>query len=263
MRLKRILFAIAAAAAIAASAQAAAKAPGKSTVHLRNGQFVTGTITERNSERVVIVSSDDNLKYEFAASDIDHISHEAKKKNYDTSKFRGFIDLGYGFGFGSPRNNFWAVETSFGYQITPHYYLGAGLALHNFNPCIASYPMRTDKETLQPNDPDWKYPFIPIYLEGRYNLRSESHNTPFLSLKAGATFINHDGFYASPAIGWHFKAKQYFSFNVSVAYALQTASYKLWCTGDTPGAIPDYSGSSYLSKGTAFHNVMVKAGIEF
>ncbi len=262
MRAKRI-FSLLIAAAITSSALAAGKAPKRSTVHLRDGQFVSGVITQRTGDRVEIISDADSIKYTFATTDIDHISHEATHKNYDTSKFRGFIDLGYGFGLGAPRNSFWAIETSFGYQITPYYYLGAGIALHNFKACIDSYPMRTDKSELQRNDPKWKYPFIPIYAEGRYNLRSESHNTPFASLKVGATFINHKGFYASPTIGWHFKSTQFFSFNIGVAYSLHTAHYKLWCTGDTPGAIPDNSGSSYINKGCAFHNVTIKLGVEF
>lgn len=248
---------------IALTAMAAGKSPKRSTVHLRDGQFVTGIITQRTADKVDIVSDADSIKYSFATTDIDHISHEAARKNYDTSKFRGFIDLGYGLGLGAPRNNFWAVETSFGYQITPKYYVGAGIALHNFKACLDSYPYRTDKVGNVRNDPNWRYPFIPIYLEGRYNVRSESHNTPFVSLKVGATFINHKGFYTSPTVGWHFKAKQYFSFNVGVAYSLHATNYKLWCTGNTPGAINHSSGTCYVNKGTAFHNVMVKVGVEF
>ena len=48
-----------------------------------------------------------------------------------------------------------------------------------------------------------------------------------------------------------------------MGYALHTAHYKLWCTGDTPGAIPDKSGRSYLDRNGIFHNAFLKLGVEF
>lgn len=234
----------------------------KSTIHLRDGRTVEGVITSRD-EKQVVISTIDGIDYTFAMSEVDRIEHLARKKNYDTAKFRGFIDAGYSLGVGEPRNNFWLIETSFGYAITPRAYLGAGVGIHQFNPVLKSYPLRYDKAQPEQNDPNWKYPFIPVYVEGRYSFKNESHNTPWVSLKVGATFINHSGFYTSPSIGYHFKSNQFFSFNVGVGYALHTAHYKLWCTGDTPGAIPDMSGSSYLDRSAIFHNFFLKAGVEF
>lgn len=234
----------------------------KATIHLRNGKTLEGVIMSRTEQQVVL-STLDGVDHTIAMSDIDHISHATRKKNYDTAKFRGFIDLGYSLGVGEPRNDFWLIETSFGYAITPRTYIGAGIGLHSFKPVLKSYPQRTDKAQPEDNDPNWRYPFIPLYLEGRYSFKNESQNTPWVSLKLGATFINHKGFYTSPSIGYHFKSNQYFSFNVGVGYALHTAHYKLWCTGDTPGAIPDKSGSSYLDKSAMFHNFLLKAGVEF
>ena len=235
----------------------------KSTVHLRNGQWVTGVITNRDDKTVEIENEADGLKYVFLVDEIDNITHETKKKNYDTSKFRGFIDLGYSLGMGAPRNDYWLVETSFGYEFTPHYYLGLGVGLHNFEAKVGSYPMRYDLTVPEHINPDWKYPFIPVYVEGRYHVKSENGNTPFVSLKLGATFINHAGFFASPTLGYHLASNRVFSFNVGRGYALQTATYKAWCTGETPGAIPDHSGKSYLKKTSLFHNALVKVGVEF
>ena len=234
----------------------------KVKIHLRNGQVVEGVITSRNEQQVEVETLN-GLNYTFAMSDIDHISHETRKKNYDTAKFRGFIDVGYSMGVGTPRNNFWLIETSFGYAITPRAYVGAGIGMHSFNAVLSTYPMRNDLAQPEHNDPKWKYPFFPVYIEGRYCFKNESSNTPFVSLKVGGTFINHKGFYTSPSIGYHFKSNQFFSFNVGVGYALHTAHYKLWCTGNTPGAIPDTSGSSYLDKNAVFHNFFLKAGVEF
>ena len=243
----------------------AAKADEKNvTIHLRSGQVVTGTITNRDEQVVTVINYADNQTYNYTKDEINYISHESKKKNYDTSKFRGFIDLGYSLGVGSPRNDYWLVETSFGFAFTPRTYLGAGIAVHNFNAKVDTYPL-AEGGTIrgQHNDPEWRYPFIPIYLEGRYSFKSESFNTPFVSLKLGGTFINHKGFFGSPTIGYHFKSNQFFSFNVGVGYALQTGSYKLWCSGDAEGAIKDDSGYTYLDKKQAFHNFFVKVGVEF
>ena len=196
--LKKLFFAlIVAAVALSANAE---KKPAKVQIHLRNGQVVTGVITERD-ERVVTIANDaDHATYHYTMDEINYIDHLTKKKNYDTSKFRGFIDLGYSMGVGAPRNDYWLVETSFGYAFTPKTYLGLGVAIHDFKPVEKSYPMfwnQTKENAGKRNDPAWRYPFIPFYLEGRYNFMSESKNTPFVSLKVGGTFINHKGFLIS------------------------------------------------------------------
>ncbi|HAP49833.1 MAG TPA: hypothetical protein DCQ56_01225, partial [Porphyromonadaceae bacterium] len=171
--MKRLYVILCMVALLAITSLAAEKAARKSTIHLRSGEFVTGVITARDNQMVEIVT-DDQMKYVYDMSDVDYITHDVKKKNYDTAKFRGFIDLGYSLGVGEPRNNYWLIETSFGYQVTPLWYVGAGVALHHFKANVGSYPLRNDKTVPEPNDPDWKYPFIPFYLNGRYNLRSES-----------------------------------------------------------------------------------------
>jgi len=238
------------------------KSSRKSTIHLKSGEYVTGIITSRD-EHSVEVMTDGDIKYVYLTDEIDYISHERRTKNYDTSRFRGFVDVGYSLGVGAPRNDYWLVETSFGYQFNAHYYLGAGIGLHNFHARVGSYPLRTDLAVPEPNDPDWGFPFIPVYVEGRYNVRSETLGTPWASVKLGASTFNHSGFFASPSLGYHFGSSQYFSFNIGLGYALHTAGYKLWCTGETPGAIPDNSGHSYLDKTGVFHNVFVKVGVEF
>ena len=232
-----------------------------STIHLKNGEYVTGTIVSRDDKMVEIMVND--IKYSYSIDDINYISHNTKKKNYDTSKFRGFIDLGYSWGVGEPRNDYWLVETSFGYQLTPNWYLGAGIALHNFDAKLDTYPFRYDKPDPIHNDPEWKTPFIPLYAEGRYSLRSENYHTPWASLKIGANVINHTGFFMSPSIGMHFATNQYFTINLGVGYAMHTAKYKYWCLGNTPDAIADNKGGSYVNKHQAFHNLFVKVGVEF
>ena len=260
---KLLLLLVAAVMAMSAMAGNDDATSRKSTVHLKSGEFMTGVITSRNDQTVEIVS-DDGIKYVYTMAEVNYISHEHKKKNYDTSKFRGFVDMGYSMGFGAPRNDYWLVETSFGYQMTPHMYLGAGVGLHKFKADISSYPMRNDYAEPRPNDPDMdKFPFVPLYADLRYNMRSENFHTPWAGIKVGGSVFNHGGVFISPSIGYHFASSQFFSFNVGLGYALHTAHYKLWCTGETPGAIPDKAGHSYLDKTGVFHNAFLKVGVEF
>lgn len=231
------------------------------TIHFKSGEVMTGVITSRTAGEVVI--NVDDVTYSYSLDDIAYISHETKKKNYDKARFRGFIDAGYAWGLGEPRNSYWLIETSFGYQVTARVYLGAGVALHSFHPDLGTFPMRLDLATPTHNDPDWSGPFVPLYAETRYNLRSENYHTPWASLKVGANVINNTGFFISPTIGWHFATNQYFTLNVGVGYALHTTHYRLHCLGDTPGAINDGIGGAYLNKGATFHNIFAKVGVEF
>lgn len=247
---------------LALTLTAADAQPRKSTIHLKTGEYVTGVITSRDATAVEIVVGD-GVKYVYTTDEIDYITHEARRKNYDTSRFRGFVDFGYSLGFGSPRNNYWLIETSFGYQFNAHYYIGAGIGLHNFSAKVDSYPTRNDTPTPEHVDPNWRFPFVPVYIEGRYNLRSETFNTPWASLKIGANTFNHSGFFMSPSIGFHIAARQYFSFNFGIGYALHTGQYKLWCLGSTPGAVKDPSGTYRIDKTGVFHNAFVKFGVEF
>ncbi len=260
--MKKLIF-ILVIALTALSASAAEDAQRKSTVHLKSGEYITGQIKSRTSAQVEIVT-EDGITYVYDMADVNYISHERKQKNYDTAKFRGFIDVGYAFGVGSPRGDYWTVETSFGYMITPRVYVGAGIGLQKFNADIESFPLRYDGAEPEPNDPDLDdMPFIPLYADVRYNLGSENHNTPWAGLRIGGSIFNHGGFYLSPSIGYHFASSQFFSFNVSAGYALHTAGYKLWCRGETEGAIADANGGAYLDKTAVLHNIFVKVGVEF
>ncbi len=250
-------------AVMALTATATEQTQRKSTVHLKSGEFMTGVIKSRTYAQVEIVS-EDGITYVYDMTDVDYISHEHKKKNYDKAKFRGFIDVEYALGLGSPRGSYWGVETSFGYMVTPRVYLGAGVGLHKFKADVESFPRRTDLAELELNDPDLdNMPFFPLYADVRYNLGSENHNTPWAGLRVGGSVFNHGGLYLSPSIGYHFASSQFFSFNVGVGYALHTAGYKLWCRGETPGAIPDANGGAYLDKTAVLHNAFVKVGVEF
>lgn len=239
-------------------------AQSKATIHLKTGEFIPGIIQSRNDASVQIKSADDGKNYSFDMTEVDYISQEDEpRKNYQESKFRGFIDMGYALGIGAPRNNAFEIETSFGYQFSHFLYVGAGLAVHFPHSILDSYPFRGDFYETKRNDPNWRNPFMPLYVNLRSNLYEEDRITPFADLKVGGTFINHTGFYLSPAVGVHFPTRSTFAFNVTLGYQLQTASYKQWCLGSVPGAIIDGSGGTYLNSKKGFSAITLKAGVEF
>ena len=183
--LKKLFFAlIVAAVALSTNAE---KKPAKVQIHLRNGQVVTGVITERD-ERVVTIANDaDHATYHYTMDEINYIDHLTKKKNYDTSKFRGFIDLGYSMGVGAPRNDYWLVETSFGYAFTPKTYLGLGVAIHDFKPVEKSYPMfwnQTKENAGKRNDPLFvtRDFYLPNGAKSEYTLVTPAGKAHFLKI---------------------------------------------------------------------------------
>ncbi len=239
-------------------------AEDKAIIHLKTGEFIPGVIISRNDTNVQIKSDDDGKTYSFDMTEVNYISHKnGSKKDYSQNNFRGFIDIGYALGVGSPRNNAFEIDTSFGYQFSHYFYLGGGLGIHFLSGVFDSYPLREDTYEPVRNDPNWRYPFIPIYVNVRSNLYDESRITPFVDARVGATFINHTGLYCAPAIGVHFPTTSSFALNVSLAYELHATYYKFWCRGNTPGAIPDSNGGTYVKNNKGFSSFALKFGVEF
>lgn len=293
--MKKLLLTIAI-AIMALTALAAEKAQSKSIVHLKSGEYVTGKILARNDVQVELVN-DEGIKYVFLMDEVDYITHERKKKNYDISKFRGFVETGYSMGFGAPRADYWLVETSFGYMISPKVYIGAGAGIHKFNANKETFPISTfhinpddarfaglnlrelrfDSPELQElmnqdeklrdqllTDPELDhFPFYLLYADARYNMRSENFNTPWVGIRMGGSILNHVGWYIAPSIGYHFATSEFFSFNISAGYSLHTADYKRRCRGEEVGAILDKNGGAYQEMTGVFHNAFLKVGVEF
>lgn len=234
-------------------------------LHLKTGELVTGNIVTRTDNSVTIVDPNDGIQYQYSTDEIAYISHEKVAKKYNSSRFRGMIDFGYGLGIGSPRNNVFMIETSFGYQFNHYLYLGGGLALNFHKAVLDSYPLREDMGTdvTEHSDPNWKFPFVPLYVNLRSQLYESNRITPFVDLKVGASVINYIGFYFSPSIGVHFPTTSFLSLNIMLGYTMQQAEYKHWVRGETPGAIPDNSGSAYLKQNKMLSSLNLRIGIEF
>lgn len=234
-------------------------------IHLKNGSVVTGKIISRDQNKVVLLKDGSDAQDEFSMSDVNFITHDESPKNYSQSGFKGFIELGYGLGIGNERNNIFGIETSFGYQFNHYLYLGGGLGVHFHNALVDTYPWREDEATVNTkrNDPDYKFPFIPIYLNVRSQLFESDRITPFVDVKIGSSIINYYGFFFSPAIGVHIPTSSFLALNISLGYALQQSEYKFWVTGNTPGATPDKTGKAYFNKDNFISSFNFRVGIEF
>lgn len=234
-------------------------------IHLKNGSVITGKIISRDQNKIVIIKNGTTKQDELNMSDVNFVTHDESAKRYSQSGFKGFIETGYGLGIGSERNNIFAIETSFGYQFNHYLYLGGGLGIHFHNAVLDSYPWRQDEAEVNTkiNDPDYKFPFIPIYVNLRSQLFESNRITPFIDAKIGSSIINYYGFFFSPAIGLHIPTSSFLSVNISLGYSLQQSDYKFWVTGNTPGAIPDKTGKSYISKDNFISSFNFRVGIEF
>ena len=248
-------------AAISASASSGEKLD---KVRLRTGEVYKGKIVHRDNTKIEI-NDEQSGSQTFLMDEIDYVDYAMKKKNTDKTHFRGFLDLGYSLGIGSPRNNITKVETSFGYQFNHYLYIGAGIGFHFYEPDLESFPYREDRAqgVYERSDPNWRFPFIPFYLNFRSNLFSENRVTPFVDAKVGATFINHKGFFFAPAIGVHIPTRSLFSVHISVGYSMEYTSYKHWVLGTTPGAIGDTKGGYYIKNTPVFSNIDFKVGVQF
>lgn len=234
-----------------------------SQLHFKSGEVVKGRIIERNDKKITI--DRDGVIEEYSCDEISYVSHEGYTKSYDTQSFRGFIDFSYSFGVGAPRDNVFSIETSFGYQFSHYLYLGGGLSVNFHDPQVSSYPLRGDRaeSSGERNDPNWRFPFIPVYVNVRSQLYDGARFTPYADLKVGASVINNIGFYCAPTIGIHVPTKGLLALNIGVGYTMQQAKYKLWSRGEAPGAKPDGTGSAYISKNVILSGISVKLGIEF
>lgn len=127
-----------------------------------------------------------------------------KQWNRGIRGFRAFWDQAITLGIGDKRNNRWNSSTSLGVQFNPIFYLGVGI----------SYDMTlNDKEGS-----------VPIFINPRINFLDENI-TPFLDIRAGWSFLEGKGFYASPTAGVSF-ARGTSAYNIGIGYSFQRAKYK-------------------------------------
>ena len=142
------------------------------------------------------------------------ISRKSESSSYAwqrAPRFRAMFGNYYTFGAGSYAQDRYGVDASFGCQITPYVYVGAGMAFDywdNFDECS-----------------------IPFFA----HFRSEFHKSigrnasPFVDVKLGYSPAEVDGVYFNPSVGCHF----YFGhsrvgLSAYLGYVLQNPTVDEW-----------------------------------
>ena len=145
-----------------------------------------------------------------------YLNNEVRK----VSKYKGFIDVGGGFGVGKYGKGLglFSFQTSHGYQFNPYFYLGVGVGVDRYI-----------GEGLDPFSAGFldKF-FFPIFADARVNFLDKSI-TPFFDAKIGysiheyasSSFIPNLNPYFNPNLGVSFKLKKKTALNLGIGYIMQ------------------------------------------
>jgi len=116
----------------------------------------------------------------------------AQDRSQEKSKYRGFVELGHSFALksyystsqgGDISATTMMVSTSHGTQVSPCFFVGAGIGVHSF------YKEKFDKV------------IVPLFLDIKGNFFSKK-DSPFINVKFGYHFGEDKGLYFVPSIGY-------------------------------------------------------------
>ena len=153
-----------------------------------------------------------------------YLNNEIKK----VSKYKGFIDIGGGFGVGEYGRHHLSFQTSHGYQFNPYFYLGAGVGFDYFTRHNSYY--YPDYSNYHP---DYGYQnshigwnnrndfSVPIFANIRITLNKPI--TPFFDVKIGYSTFDGMGVYFNPNFGISFKLNGKTALNLGAGYNMQMA----------------------------------------
>lgn len=139
-------------------------------------------------------------------------------QNVSKNCYRGLIDLGYAIGLGDYKMNRFEVNTTHGYQASPHFFIGAGTGLH-FMPKYETPDMEI---ALDERDSSVE---IPIYANLKINF-TKSKVAPFIDIKAGSYVTNNSGLYTLFSAGCRIATNQKCGLNISLGYSYSKLEYQ-------------------------------------
>ena len=217
---------------------------GPDVIYLKNGSVVYGYIIELIPEQKL------KLKQNLSDADVEvylmeHVDRIVRsvQTDYPRAKYqkthigyKGFVDAGVTIGTGLNEMTRIEFNTSHGYQISPAFFLGAGTGVHVY----------IDQSTA----------VIPIFLEMRGTVPTQSRFAPFLTVRGGYSFMASDGlyemgWYLAPAAGLKVKVNDRTAWNISLGYTAQ------WFHFDYDGYYININ--EYVNLG----GVSLKLGFEF
>ncbi|MDR2474137.1 MAG: hypothetical protein LBD53_11390 [Tannerella sp.] len=214
--------------------------------------------------------------------------------DFSLTGYKGTFDAGYNLPVGGTgEQGSVEINTSHGYQINKHLFVGAGAGLHIYwarNPKMketnsfpqyvgdsipkaggGGYVIKPDEKVTWMRAVDSSYMTLPIFLDVRgYLPLSNSSITPFAMLRVGYAFNLSDGFsgmgiYMNPAVGVKYNISPKIGVTMSLGYAYQNY-----------GGVPSNGGYGYYYykdktgrdkkekfEATAFGAFSLKLGVEF
>lgn len=167
--------------------------------------------------------------------------------------YRGYADLGYTIGVGDYDFGRFEISTTHGYQVSPYFFVGAGVGFHFMQKYetkgMGDYALDTRDSNVG----------IPLFADFR-GMLSKHKFGPFLDLKLGHFLTNGDGFYASLSAGVRMKTVGKQAVNLSVGYTFEKLKYETFDKFTHPGMNMDYTRSS---RKLDSEGISIKIGYEF
>lgn len=188
-------------------------------VYLKNGSVIRGVVIEQVPDGNVKVKTADGSVFVYPMTEVQKIQKEQSRVqsrsngnytyHYDNPytsngdlddlygwekapRFRGFVEQNNTIGVGDYAYNRFGLLASFGCQVSPYLYVGAGTG---FDSWIDGYDY--DYENC------WS---VPLFA----HLRTEIHKayrrnvSPFIDAKIGYNLVHAEGLYFAPSVGCHF-----------------------------------------------------------
>ncbi|MCC8176007.1 MAG: hypothetical protein LIO91_06185 [Bacteroidales bacterium] len=165
--------------------------------------------------------------------------------------YRGFVDVGYGFGVDGYDFGRVFIETSHGYQFNSYFFLGAGLGLQ------FSSAYETSDMTIALDERDSKTD-IPVF--GNFRVRFlKKKFSPFVDLRVGSYVNNGGGAYVNLSAGLRIATTERQAVNIALGYGTQNLEFQTFSHFNSIYSL------SYSRKSTNYTTdvVTLRVGYEF
>lgn len=190
-------------------------------VYLKNGSVIRGTIIEQVPNQSIKIQTIDGSIFIYNFDEVEKLTKEMPHKNqantnlsnkYDITGYRGFVDLGYTFGFGNWGENRVEINTSHGYQFNQYIYVGGGTGVHYY----------TSSRSVG----------IPLFVDFKGNFLTGAI-VPYAGARIGYSFdaaysLDAMGVYLAPVVGVKFMVSNNIATNLSLGYTCQWISDYYW-----------------------------------
>ena len=183
----------------------------REVVYLKNGSIIKGVIVEQTPNVSLKIKTADGSIFAYQMDEVEKMtkeedttsqSYKRTTNGYRTVGYRGFVEVGGGFGVGYAGDGVFSFQTSHGYQCSPYFYLGAGIGLD----------VHFGYETI----------FMPIFANIRTNFLNRAI-TPFFDAKIGYSVVDGMGLYFNPNFGVSFGLNKKAALNLGIGYNMQIA----------------------------------------